>query len=102
MRQLLHNGVEQTSKILFQASIAFVEGDLSSASAWWIGLTDWSHEDTWVWEHSVEVATSTAWAAEAPNTGANSDDCVMMARQDDFLWRDAHCLDTLASIICQK
>ena len=32
-----------------------MEGDLSSASAWWIGLTDWSHEDTWVWEHSVEV-----------------------------------------------
>ena len=51
---------------------------------------------------SVEVATSTAWATGAPNTGANSDDCVIMARQDDFLWRDAHCLDTLASIICQK
>ena len=85
-----------------QASIAFVEGDLSSASAWWIGLTDWSHEDIWVWEHSVEEATITSWASGAPNTGSNSDDCVMMAREDDFLWRDTHCLDTMASIICQK
>ena len=41
-----------------QASLAFAESDANEVSYWWLGLTDWSHEDTWVWEHSVEVATS--------------------------------------------
>jgi len=84
------------------ASLAFAESDANEVSYWWIGLTDWSHEDRWVWQHSIKDASFTSWAAGAPAIGENFQDCALMALEEDFLWLDKDCLDTQAGIICQQ
>jgi len=84
-------------------SIAFVEsGQVGAELSWWIGLTDWGHEDRWVWEHTLTDASYTAWAAGAPRQGTNTADCTVMAREEAFLWRDTDCVTTQAAVICQR
>merc|ERR1712130_951248 len=82
------------------ASLAFAES--GEVSYWWLGLTDWSHEDRWVWQHSIKDASFTSWAAGAPAVGENFKDCALMAFEEDFLWVDKDCLETQAGVICQQ
>merc|ERR1712172_31046 len=84
------------------ASLAFEESDANEVSYWWLGLTDWSHEDRWVWQHSIKDASFTSWALGAPAIGENFQDCALMALEEDFLWLDKDCLETQAGIICQQ
>jgi len=84
------------------ASLAFAESDASEVSYWWLGLTDWSHEDRWVWQHSIKDASFTSWALGAPAIGENFQDCALMALEENFLWLDKDCLETQAGIICQQ
>jgi len=84
------------------ASLAFAESAANDVSNWWLGLTDWSHEDRWVWQHSIKDASFTSWAGGAPAVGDNFKDCALMASEVDFLWLDKDCLENQAGVICQQ
>merc|ERR1711953_197188 len=84
------------------ATLAFEESNAGDVSFWWIGLTDWSHEDRWVWQHSIKDASFTSWAQGAPATGENFKDCALMSIEEDFLWLDKDCMETRAAVICQQ
>jgi len=96
--------VEAKSKteVLTLSAIARVVSVLMSVDSWWLGLTDWAHEGTWVWIHSREESTVFNWAQATDQTIANHQDCARMRREDGFKWSDTDCVFTKAAPICER
>jgi len=91
---------EAQKKLL--TSLAFLEHSILGNEAWWIGLTDQSHEGRWVWAHSVTEATFSAWSPGSPHSGVNPLDCARMEYSREFLWSDTDCTHAVAAPICQR
>jgi len=89
-------------EVLTLSAIARVVSVLMSVDSWWLGLTDWAHEGTWVWIHSREESTVFHWARETDQTISNHQDCARMRREDDFKWSDTDCVFTKAAPICER
>ena len=73
--------------------LASLEQNFTAISFWWIGLSDFSHEGSWIWSHTSQGATEMFWGEGRPYTGnANNADCVLMEFRDDTLkWTDVDC-----------
>jgi len=97
---LVEAKTEEEALILSQ--LAMVVSILHSVDSWWLGLTDWAHEGTWVWIHAREESTYFHWATEPDMSEENHQDCVRMAKKDRFRWSDTDCVFTKAAPICER
>jgi len=77
---------------------------MTGITTWWLGLTDFSHEGRWIWSHSSLEAVYTAWTTGSPDASENNlNDCVSMAFEDGYLWKDQPCYEKIrAAPLCQK
>ena len=64
----------------------------------WIGLTDQTSENSFVWSDESPVSYVN-WNGGEPNN-VNSENCVQMKMKDGS-WNDAHCVDKISSI-CER
>ncbi|XP_052762419.1 hepatic lectin-like [Mya arenaria] len=63
----------------------------SSATAWWIGLTDENVEGLWKWHDTDTLATFTDWFPGEPSNGGNNEDCASIYVREGFHWNDVNC-----------
>ena len=77
----------------FLSGLAFMEQEFTGITHWWIGLSDFSHEGTWVWSHTSEEANKMFWDNGSPHSSTgNKEDCVFMEFKHESLnWIDGDC-----------
>jgi len=92
----------------FLASSAMLAADFSGIRHWYIGLTDFGHEGSWIWQWSDEPLSVFFWGKGSPETGpGNLADCgVLVVEGGEFWWKDTDCLDpsqlnAIVAPICQ-
>ncbi|KAJ8309065.1 hypothetical protein KUTeg_013939 [Tegillarca granosa] len=70
----------------------------------WIGGSDWSVENTWVWEPTGKNISYTNWYPGQPNNSDGNENCLVLTavyKGQYGKWFDAHC-DDLLYYICEK
>ncbi|XP_078604002.1 uncharacterized protein LOC144877825 isoform X2 [Branchiostoma floridae x Branchiostoma japonicum] len=67
-----------------------------------IGITDVLHEGTWKYSDGTEIGAFNKFLPEAdyPNTGTI--DCVVMSKDDSYMWKPSSCSQEQYGYVCQK
>jgi len=95
----------------FLMGLVELEAEFYGHREWWLGLSDIGHEGTWVWTHSFEEVSETAWAPGTPNHGVGNDlDCAITVLADsamgELVWDDVSCEETVPNDVkaplCQR
>ena len=59
---------------------------------YWIGLSDFASEGTWVWQDSHKHAEYTNWAPGEPNNSGSNEHCALKTFQGQYPgWTDYIC-----------
>ena len=69
-----------------------LESILFADIEYWIGLSDFASEGTWVWQNSHKHAEYTNWAPTEPNNAGawGNEDCVVLSFHEPG-WNDITC-----------
>ena len=71
------------------------------ADDFWVGMTDRTKEDTWVWESGIPLSNAVGahWKKDEPNDAGGNEDC---ARYSHGGLNDIPCGASLSQVVCQK
>ena len=75
---------------------------LASDSFFWIGLSDFAHEGTWIWQESLQETSYTNWNEGEPNNKYGDEDCVVKdSNWIGWKWTDVNCSVDDVHALCQ-
>ncbi|XP_046558299.1 echinoidin-like [Haliotis rubra] len=70
---------------------SFLKNKSLTVKAVWLGGNDLLSEDHWMWVHSKEPVTFTAWGPSQPDNAANEENCLELYIENSYKWNDNSC-----------